>query len=461
MNHPVNDPKIVILGMGACGLGAAWRLQELGYTNYKIFERNAYPGGLAYSVTDEMGFTWDIGGHVQFSHYRYFDHLMDLLMGDEWVFHERSSWVWIRDRFVPYPFQNNIRYLAREDIWKCLSGLIELYKHPSLQPKTFRDWILSVFGKGIAELFLLPYNFKVWAYPPEKLSYNWIADRVSVVDLARIIENILFERDDVSWGPNNRFRFPLKGGTGEIWKRLYERLDHSRTYLTHEVVRVDTKKRLVAFDNGRQEPYDALITTLPLDRFLLLSDLEERSAAEKLVHSSTNIIGIGLKGQPPEHLKTKCWMYFPESNCPFYRVTVFSNYSPFNTPDPKQYWSLMAEVSESCDKMVKHEAISREVIEGALNTRLITNREAIVDLWFHHEPYGYPTPTLQRDEALRVLLTLEELAIFSRGRFGGWKYEVSNQDHSLMQGVEAVNRILLNQEELTLWNPHKANLGGN
>ncbi len=30
----------------------------------------------------------------------------------------------------------------------------------------------------------------------------------------------------------------------------------------------------------------------------------------------------------PDDLATKCWMYFPEDNAPFYRATVFSNYSP-------------------------------------------------------------------------------------------------------------------------------------
>jgi hypothetical protein len=42
---------------------------------------------------------------------------------------------------------------------------------------------------------------------------------------------------------------------------------------------------------------------------------------------------------------------------------------------------------------------------------------------------------------------LEKHDIYSRGRFGMWKYEVSNTDHSLMQGVELINRLLLGEPE--------------
>ena len=31
--------------------------------------------------------------------------------------------------------------------------------------------------------------------------------------------------------------------------------------------------------------------------------------------------------------------------------------------------------------------------------------------------------------------------ILSRGRFGSWKYDIGNQDHSLMQGVEWVAQL--------------------
>ena len=63
--------RIVILGAGPTGLGAGYRLQELGYGHWEIFEKNPYVGGLAASFKDDKGFTWDLGGHVLFSHYDY------------------------------------------------------------------------------------------------------------------------------------------------------------------------------------------------------------------------------------------------------------------------------------------------------------------------------------------------------------------------------------------------------
>ncbi|MDP9005894.1 MAG: NAD(P)-binding protein, partial [Actinomycetota bacterium] len=73
------EPRIVIIGAGPTGLGAGYRLQELGYDDWVILEANDYVGGLATSFTDDAGFTYDIGGHVMFSHYPYYDELVDKL----------------------------------------------------------------------------------------------------------------------------------------------------------------------------------------------------------------------------------------------------------------------------------------------------------------------------------------------------------------------------------------------
>ena len=49
-----------------------------------------------------------------------------------------------------------------------------------------------------------------------------------------------------------------------------------------------------------------------------------------LTHSSSHIVGIGIRGACPHGLK--CWLYFPEDDCPFYRTTVFSHYAKANSP---------------------------------------------------------------------------------------------------------------------------------
>src|SRR5262249_50319988 len=121
--------SIAIVGAGPTGLTAAWRLHELGCTDWLLFERDPGPGGLASSVIDDAGFVWDLGGHVLFSHYDYFDRLMERALGDAWVEHVRESWVWIRNRWVPYPFQNNIWRLPEGDLWACLSGVLDLQKN--------------------------------------------------------------------------------------------------------------------------------------------------------------------------------------------------------------------------------------------------------------------------------------------------------------------------------------------
>lgn len=453
--------KNLILGAGPTGLGAAWRLAERSERDWLLLEAGPEAGGLAASFVDDQGFTWDIGGHVQFSHYDYFDRAMQTFLGrDGWLQHERESWVWLRDRFVPYPFQNNIHRLPPEDLDKCLAGLVDITKNPAGKPSDFHDWILSTFGQGLADVFMLPYNYKVWAYPPAQLNVKWVGERVSVTDLKRVLHNLVYRKDDVSWGPNNTFQFPVEGGTGAIWRACARLLGNERLRFNQTVTSIDLAKHTVTTASGERLQYENLICTIPLRELIAISgQLQFQPAAEKgLLYSSSHIFGIGLKGKPPEEIRKKCWMYFPEDNCPFYRVTVFSNYSPNNVPDITRHWSLMAEVSESPAKAVDREKLPEQVIQGLLNTRLIEKREDIISLWSYCARYGYPTPGLHRDEALgEIVPFFEQQGVWPRGRFGLWKYEVSNQDHSFMQGVEIVERLLDGQPEITAQDAALAN----
>ncbi len=458
MPPPPHIP-LAILGLGPTGLGAAYRLLELGQSNFHAFDANPYLGGLAASFTDHQGFTWDIGGHVMFSHYDYYDRVFDRLMGSDFSMIDRSSYVRSHDAWVPYPFQNNIRHLPKQVAFECLAGLVKAQagrgKVPSAAAaKNFAEFIDAVFGEGLATHFMRPYNFKVWAHPPETMNKEWIGERVAVIDVERALRNVLLEQDDAGWGPNNRFKFPLRGGTGEFYRR-FGPIIAEHASLNTRIARVNIDTRTLTLADGRRHSFEALLSTMPVDR--LVADVLEgnvptriRDLAARLLHSAGHFVGIGLKRPVPRNWS---WMYFPDANSPFYRVTYLSNYSPHMTPDRARHYSLLCETSESRFKPVNAATIVEDTIRGLEASDLLQpgERDDIVSVWHHRVEYSYPTPSVERDGILAELIPwLESRGIYSRGRFGMWKYEVANTDHSLMQGVEWVNRMTSGEPETTI-----------
>jgi protoporphyrinogen oxidase len=449
--------RIVIIGAGPVGLGAAYRLQELGYGDFVVYERNSYVGGLAASFRDSAGFTYDVGGHVMFSHYRYFDDLVDRLLGEDHTKLMRESWIWMNDRWIPYPLQNNIRHLPAVALLDCLNGLVDVQGRDVSGAANFGEWVDAVFGAGIANRFMRPYNLKVWAHPLEMMSKDWIAERVSVIDLKRVLANIVHQQDELSWGPNNMFKYPLYGGTGGLYSRFVPHIgDHLQ--LEREVVDIEVERRTIRLADGGQDRYDVLLSAMPIPELLRRirpAPESEIAAARHLHHSHGLVVGVGIEGPCPSR---KCWTYFPEANAPFYRVTYLSNYSPNIAPEG--HFLLLTETSYSDYKREDPSGIVNRVIDGLVATRLIrpADRGRIVTSYTMDVDYFYPVPTLSRDRALAAIQPfLQRHNVYSRGRFGAWLYESSNMDHSVMQGVEAVNHVLLGEAEQT-WTPPPARL---
>lgn len=464
----MNHTEYLIIGAGPTGLGAATRLMEKGL-DYHVLEAESRFGGLAASNVDEQGFTWDQGGHVQFSHYETFDRYMELALGVEgWLTHQRESWVWICKDWVPYPFQNNLHRLPPPERWECVRGLLRAWQETSQienrksQIENFHDWILQTFGEGIARLFMSPYNFKVWATDPRNMDYHWIGERVSVPELENVLRSICTGEDQVSWGPNATFRFPKRGGTGAVWQAIGRMLPTERVSLNERVAAINAQKKQVEVEGGDCWRYHYLISTMPLNHLIrLCPGVIDASVADQFVYCATHIVGIGLNGAPPPHLQTKCWMYFPESNSPYYRVTVFSNYSPNNVARPGEQWSLMAETSESKEKPVDAEHLVEQTIQALFDDGLIPDQTQICSTVHCRLPQGYPVPFKGRDNVLvPVLKGFDAVDVYSRGRFGAWKYEVANQDHSFAQGYECAERLMAEggpEYEPTLYTPDVVN----
>jgi protoporphyrinogen oxidase len=445
------DPsRVAIIGAGPCGLACARELLRYGHESWTLFERSATAGGHASSVVDPAGFTWDLGGHVVFSHFGEFDALLDEVMGDDVREHERSSYVRFRERWVPYPFQNNLRYLPPENAYECLLGLAEA---PGADGQAdFATWMEGVFGAGITRHFMRPYNAKVWAIPPERMSATWISERVSVVDYRRALRSLVLAEDDVGWGPNNMFKFPISGGTGEIYRRLAGQLGDRLMY-EHELVHVDADRRRLRFANGAEEEYDALVSTMPLDRFVDAIDgcpREVREAAGSLEHAGVRMVGVGYERGLADD---RSWLYFPEDSVPFYRVTNFAKYAAANVPgaDTTRYRSYLTETSYSRFRPSSEAGLAQRVPDALVEVGLVDASAPVASVHEVDIPYAYPIPTLERDDALATVQPwLMERSVYSRGRFGSWRYEIGNMDHAVKMGTD-VARLLVEGRPEELW----------
>lgn len=211
-----------------------------------------------------------------------------------------------------------------------------------------------------------PYNFKVWAVPTTKMQCEWLGERVAAPDLKTVTKNVILQKTAGNWGPNATFRFPANGGTGGIWIAVANTLPQEKLLLGKKgtVEGVNAAEKFVTTKDGKKIRYGKLISTMAVDALVeKIGDQELVGLTKQLYYSTTHVIGVGIRGARPENIGDKCWLYFPEEDCPFYRATIFSNYSPNNQPkenvklptlqkadgsapdstEPKEgpYWSLM------------------------------------------------------------------------------------------------------------------------
>lgn len=65
--------------------------------------------------------------------------------------------------------------LPQEDKIRCVDGMIDAAlaaRSATTKPKDFDEWIVRMMGDGLADIFMRPYNFKVWAVPTTKVISN-------------------------------------------------------------------------------------------------------------------------------------------------------------------------------------------------------------------------------------------------------------------------------------------------
>ena len=316
--------RVVILGAGPTGLGAAYRLRQLGHRDFCVFDMADKVGGLAASVRDPAGFLWDLGGHILDARYGYFEQLLQDAVTGAWNVRQRRTVVRLGCLEVDYPLQHHLDQLPAADRERCITGLpADTEEAASVERVLFEEWLLAKFGQPLCDLFMFPYNRKVWAYDLSTLDACWVRARVPSGRPPSSSRRRSSGRSGVAgseWGPTT-LRSPHRGGTGAIWEGVATTIGRENVSLGKRAAAIDVFARRVLFDDGTYAEYDFLISSISLDHLLRLIVEVEPSAgalAGPFVHSTSYIVGVGLDGPPPAGLRGRSWMYFPYADCPFY-----------------------------------------------------------------------------------------------------------------------------------------------
>ncbi|WP_371792942.1 FAD-dependent oxidoreductase [Streptomyces sp. NBC_01471] len=438
---------VVIVGAGPCGLACAHELQRLSHREWVLLESAPTVGGLGSSVVDEAGFTWDLGGHVVFSTMKSFDELLEgLFAPHELLHHERSSFVRHSGRWVPYPFQQHLDHLPRARAQKCLEGLAAAQAHGRAPAGAdFGAWLEATYGTALVEEFFAPYNRKIWATALSEMSASWIAERVAPANGGALRQRLVSPTAPTRrWGPNAQFAFPASGGTGAIWKRLASRLEGDvRT--GQAVLHIDEAAKTLLTSDGSVLSYGSLVATGALDKLVAMTSGapgQVRQAATVLKHTTVVMVGLGYESPTTDG---RSWLYFPGRETPFYRATNFSRYAPANVPgsDPGRYSAWMTETSLPAGTLLDGAALVEECDTALRRCGLVPDGAQRVSSHLELIPYAYPVPTTGRDAALGLIQPwLESHEIYSRGRFGTWRYEIGNMDHAVTMGQDIARRLV-------------------
>jgi len=416
---------IIILGGGLAGLSTGYHLRN---DKYLILEKENQVGGLCRSVNIK-GYVFDYAPHIFFTRNDYVMNLVTNLLKNNLIKQIRKAYIYLKDTYVEYPFEVNLNGLPEDVIKECINGVINRSKE---KPRNFKEWIYTTFGEGIAKHYMIPYNEKIWKYDLSKMNIDWISDRVpspSVEDMKKGAVGKL----DKDFGPNAVFFYPKFGGIGALAQSLAQ--SQSTISLNSEVIEIKHKKNeteIVYTKNNEMRKINSkyVISSIPLPTLIkMFNDVPEEviKAAKSLVFNSLVCINIGIK-RPK--ISEKNWIYFPEKDLIFNRISFPMNFSEFTTPRNRS--SILIEVTHRRNE-IDIEEIKEKVIDGLITSKIIRESDKLDVCDVSQFKYAYVIYDLNHKKNVRTIHEfLKDNTIIPIGRYGEWKY--LNMDKAILSG---------------------------
>jgi len=423
--------KPIILGGGLSGLSACY------HGNGIIYEKSHKAGGQADS-NKENGFIFDEGIHVMHTKNKYILGLMETLNVDMEV-RDRNAWIFSHGSMTRFPFQANTFGLPENIIRDCVDGFIENNFVDRDRIKNYQDWLYYMFGKGIAEHFMIPYSQKFWGIDAKNLTTDWVNVRHPKPSEQEVIKGSL-EDQTKGFGINATYRYPKNGGYGFIGKRLADECKDS-IKVGMEATKIDVKKKEIEFNHNEVIAYETILSSIPLPELIkIIPDAPKivLNAVNKLKANSFFVVNIGVN-RP--NITDKNWIYFLEREFSFVRVSF-----PFNQSDnvaPSGTSSISAEIAYGYNNSlpVSKELMLDHVINELINANIIDASDEIIYSSTVDIKYAYVIFDNERKSAIKIIHDyLKKFDIIPFGRYGMWAYLWS--DEAMLSGKKVAERLV-------------------
>lgn len=395
--------ETIILGAGVTGLAAGIK------AGAPIYEANTYPGGICRSYILK-GYRFEKGG----GHWLFGDDKKTLSFIRSLTSlksYRRKAAVFFPEKnlYVPYPLQNYLSYLPKEISHQALKEIMRETFEELTAEATFADWLKANFGPTLFDLFFSPFNQLYTAG-----LYTRIAPQ-------NHYKNPASRKPTTTY--NQTFAYPSRG-LADLIKKMAQRC---QIHYGKKAVKIDLEKKEVFFQDKTKVKYQKLISTLPLNKLVQITNLKPPDYHESihdnsLPYTSLVVVNIGAKKgkkYPPYH-----WLYLPQSQSGFYRLGFYSNVDPLFLPaGAKSRVGLYVDKAYLGGRKPTQKQIGQlccQIIQELRSWEFIDEVELVDPNWIE-TAYTWSWPGSKWRE--KVLAALKNHNIFSIGRYGKWEFQ--------------------------------------
>jgi protoporphyrinogen oxidase len=418
--------KTAILGGGLTGVTLARLLAQKG-VEVTVLEREPDYGGLCRSMNDS-GFTFDMGGsHIIFSRDEEVLTFINNILQENSQRNTRNTKIFYKGQYIKYPFENGLNQLPKEDLFFCINEfiktLIAVEKGEVKPPGNFREWIIHTFGKGIADVYMIPYNEKIWKFSTDQMSLHWVDGRIPRPPVEDIIKSAIGIETE-GYTHQSVFSYPRNGGIEALVKSIASPVENNiRTGFDVSSIKKEGEKYLIS-DGDNIIIADRCISTIPVQSLLkTLENVPEgvRQSCNELKYNSIACVFIGVRGKLPDI----SWMYVPDKDLGlFNRISFPSNYSP--DVAPAGHSSILAEITyhegDDVSRMPDQKIIDH-VIKSLINMNIVKDRGDIVYTALERQTYAYVIYDLDYKKNIAIVKDFcAKLGIGLVGRFSEFEY---------------------------------------